>query len=145
MNLEEILNKWEYDCTIDNELLNEEARNIPKLHLKWYRIYVDEHKKLSILKSQMKELVHYKQLYYAGELSKAALDKLGWNQFQKDITKATQKEYVDNDSQILKFNTKITDQQRICTTLESIIDQINKRNFYLKTILDFEKFKNGVV
>ena len=42
MKLEQIEEMWEKDCQIDMTNLSSEARNIPQLHAKYYKIYIRE-------------------------------------------------------------------------------------------------------
>jgi hypothetical protein len=42
MKIEEILDNWKEDSKIDRTELGDEALKIPKLHHKYYQIYVSE-------------------------------------------------------------------------------------------------------
>ena len=48
MKIETILNEWDKDAEIDYDALDQELLRIPKIHAKYYRIYVDEKVKLTI-------------------------------------------------------------------------------------------------
>jgi hypothetical protein len=51
--------------------------------------------------------------------------------------------YLESDKDIINLSLKIGLQEAVVEYLESIIKQINNRNFILKNILDWEKFRTG--
>ena len=56
MTIDEILENWQVDVKIDKTELGDEALNIPKLHHKYYQIYVKEKLILRKQESEMKQL-----------------------------------------------------------------------------------------
>ena len=56
MNIDDILNLWQEDVKIDRTELGDEALNIPKLHHKYYEIYVKERLTLRKFEAELKQL-----------------------------------------------------------------------------------------
>ena len=59
------------------------------------------------------------------------------------ILRADVPSYLEADPDVIKLSLKIGFQDEIVAYLESIIKHISNRNFLLKTIVDWEKFRTG--
>ena len=64
MTIEEILSQWENDSKISPMDLGNESLKIPKLHHKYYQIFVQERIKCRALESQYKTLKLDKHEFY---------------------------------------------------------------------------------
>jgi hypothetical protein len=145
MKLDEIVSLWSKDCEIDQTNISSESANIPKLHNKYYLIYMEEGMKLRKLKFDLKQLQKLKGEYYRGELAMEELQEYGWEPQPLKILKQDIPTYVDADNDVINLSLKIGMQQEKVEYLESIIRQITNRGFQLKTIVDWEKFRTGAI
>lgn len=145
MNLEDIYAEWAKDGEIDQTNVSSESANIPKLHNKYYQMYVKEGLKLKKLRADYKQLYKLKGEYYRGELDIEELKEYGWTPQPLKILKGDVPAYVEADDDIIKHSLKIGLQEAIVDYLESIIRQINNRGFQLKTIVDWERFRTGAM
>jgi len=145
MNIEEIYEMWANDSEIDQTNISSESANIPKLHNKYFRVYVDEGLRLKKLKADYKKLVKLKGEYYRGELDIEELKEYGWEPQPLKILKSDVPSYIEADDDVIKLSLRIGMQEEKVSYLESIIKMINNRGFQLKTIVDWERFRTGAM
>tara|TARA_B100001939_G_scaffold260981_1_gene228037 strand:+ start:17 stop:460 length:444 start_codon:yes stop_codon:yes gene_type:complete len=146
MNLEEIQKLWSSDCILDDIQLDLEAKKIPELHNKYFKIFSDEKLKLVKLESRKKEILKVKWLYYTGKIDKESLEKMGWEPFELDIktrNKIDLDRFMDSDRDYLDIHEKIEIQKEKINYLESIVKSLNTRGFLIKNIIDWRKFTSG--
>ena len=145
MKLEEIYEMWAKDCEIDMINISNESARIPKLHNKYFRMYMEEGLRLKKQKADYKKLKLLKEQYYKGELDIEELKEYGWKPQPLKILRQDISTYVDADDDVIKQTLKIGMQEAIVDYLESIIKQITNRGFQLKTIVDWERFRTGAM
>jgi hypothetical protein len=143
MTLEEIYESWAKDGEIDQHNISNESANIPKLHNKYFQMYMQEGLKLKKLKADYKAFVKLKTEYYKGELDMEEMREYGWEPLPLKILKQDIPTYVDADQDVINKSLRIGYQESIVDYLESIIKQITNRGFQLKTIVDWERFRTG--
>jgi hypothetical protein len=143
MKLDEILELWAEDCSVDRTELGEESLKLPKLHSKYLRIYTEERLLLRRLEGEKKELLLLKHDYYRGVMPEEDLKINGWEPFRLSVLKSDIPMYIDADQDIIKLNLRIAMQQEKVDSLESIIRSINNRGFLIKNAIEYEKFKVG--
>ena len=143
MRIDEIQALWEADANIDRMELGNEAIKIPKLHSKYYKIYIDERLALRKAQADYKVLLKDKQVYYMGGMDKAELDERGWEQNPIRVLKADLPTYIDADPDIIKQALKIGYQQEKVDFLESIIKTLRERGFNIKSAIEWARFQVG--
>lgn len=143
MDIEKLYTEWAKDGEIDQSNISKSTTDIPKLHNKYFRWYVEEGLKLKKLKAEYKILYKLKGEWYRGELDAEDLKQHGWKPQPLKILRQDVPSYLEADPDIIKLSLKIGLQEEIVAYLESIIKHISNRNFLLKTIVDWEKFRTG--
>jgi len=143
MKIEEIYEMWAKDSEIDQTNISGESANIPKLHNKYFKHYVDEGLRLKKMKAEYKQLVKLKGEYYRGELDIAELKQYGWEPISLKILKSDISTYVEADSDVINMSLRIGMQEEKVSYLEAIIKMVSNRGFQLKTIVDWERFRTG--
>jgi len=143
VDIETLYNEWAKDGEIDQVNISKSTTDIPKLHNKYFRWYVEEGLKLKKLKAEYKILYKLKNEYYRGELDDEELKQHGWKPQPLKILRTDVPQYLEADPDVVKLSLKIGFQEEIVAYLESIIKHISNRNFLLKTIVDWEKFRTG--
>ena len=143
MKIEELYNEWAKDGEINIDNISRNSADIPKLHNKYFRWYVEEGLYLKKLKSDYKVLIKLKGDYYQGNLDSSELKQYGWVPQPLKILRADIPTHIEADADVIKSSLKIGLQEAVVEYLESIIKQINNRNFILKNIIDYEKFRTG--
>jgi hypothetical protein len=142
MKIEEILDLWKEDSHIDRTELGDEALRIPKLHQKYYQIYIHERLNLRSLEAAMKTLKLDKYEFYTqGPNEDTPKD---WKLPPKGlILKSDIPMYMDADSEIIKLSLNIGLQQEKLEFLESIIKSFGNRGYNIKAAIDWQKFTMG--
>ena len=143
MKIEDIYSEWAKDGEIDQVNLSTTASDIPKLHNKYYRMYVEEGMKLKRQRADYKVMVKLKNDYYRGDLDSEELKQYGWDPQPLSILKSDIPTYVEADKDVIEASLRMGLQEAKVDYLESIIRQINNRNFILKSIIDWERFRTG--
>lgn len=145
MKIEEIYEMWAKDCDIDSTNLSSESANIPKLHNKYFRIYMEEGMKLRKMRGDYKKLKLLKEQYYRGELDASELKEYGWKPQPLKILRQDIPIHIDADDDIIDVSLKIGMQEEKVNYLEAIIKMINNRGFQIKSIIDWERFRTGAM
>lgn len=143
MKFEDIFASWEKDSTIDRTELADESLKIPKLHHKYYSIYVAEKASLRKLESDMKKLKLDKYEFYTLGPNEETKDR-GWRLPARGmILKADIPMYMESDQDMIDLSLKIGMQQEKVELLESIIKSLQTRGYLIKNAIDFTKFSMG--
>jgi len=143
MKIEDILEKWKEDSEVDRTELGDEALKIPKLHHKYYQMYISEKLALRSLDADMKKLKLDKYEFYTqGHTEETRA--LGWELPAKGmILKTDIPMYIDADRELIKLSLKIGIQQEKIELLESIIKSLNNRGYNIKAAIEWIRFTNG--
>jgi len=143
MKIEQIFEEWEKDATIDKTELGDESIKIPKLHHKYYRVFISERLLLRKLEADLKQLKLEKYEFYTQGPSKETKDK-GWELPARGvILKSDLPTYIDADKDIVELTLKIGYQQEKLELLESIIKSLQVRGYQIKAAIDWTKFTMG--
>ena len=143
MKLDDIQTLWGEDVNIVDDMLDEEALKIPRLHQKYYKIYSTEKLLLAKIKADLKTLQAMKWEYYAGELAEEDLNEQGWEPFPKRVLKADVPRYIEADKDIIQTTLKIAQQQEKVDFCADIIKSLRDRGFLIKNAIEWRKFTNG--
>ncbi len=146
MKLTELQQQWVEDSKIDETELGREAIRVPLLHSK-YLTYLSKVK----LQQRKAESDYFntrrlKYRYYRGEMSRAELDELGWEQFQGNKPlKNEMDEFLQCDKDLIELQDTVEYYRTVIYTLEQIIRSINSRGWDIKTAVEWTKFTNGMM
>lgn len=143
MTLEEINEMWAQDAKINEIDLGNEALKIPKLHNKYYTLFVKEMLRVKKFKAQLKELEMAKHEYYTGTMAEEDLKARGWRPYSLKIMKSEVSKYIDSDKDVIELSLRIDYFVQVASYLEDIVKQINTRNFIIKSAIDWSKFQSG--
>lgn len=143
VKLEEIQTLWDKDSVINPSALDSALLNIPILHAKYYRIYIDERNKLSIMKSKLTALALDKFEFFTQGETKETREK-GWNLPSRGVLlKQDADRYIETDSDIVNMTINVGIQSEKVEFLKSIISSLRDRGFNIKSAIEFLKFTNG--
>jgi hypothetical protein len=141
---DDINEMWSKDCKINETDLMTESRRIPELHSKYYNLFFKEVLKVKKIKADLKELERAKFEYYTGSMDEEELKERGWKPNPLKILRNDLDKYLQSDRDIINLSLKIAYHEERANYLESIVRQINNRNFIIKSMIDWAKFTNGV-
>ena len=143
MKIESIFELWKEDSQIDKTEVADETAKIPKLHDKYYKIFIGERILLRQIESDFKKLKFSKYEFYSQGPNGEDYQK-NWKMPSKGlILKADIPMYIDSDNDIIEASLKIGIQQEKVELLDSIIKSINNRGYLMSTILGWHKFTSG--
>jgi hypothetical protein len=143
MKLDEILELWGDDVSIDRSELGNAALALAKLHHKYYSILSHERLLMRKLESEMKELKLAKFEFFSDGPTQEQIDK-GWKLPAKGrILRSDISNYVDADSDIIALTLKLAYQNEKLEVLTDIIKTVSNRGFHIKSAIDWERFKVG--
>ena len=140
MKIEEIFEHWNEDSQIDRTELGDESLKIPKLHHKYYQIYVNERMLLRKFEHELKQLKLEKYEFFSQGPNEETQAK-GWKLPAKGIIlKSDIPMYMDADSDIIQICLKIGLQQEKIEFLDSIIRSLNNRGYNIKSAIDWQNY-----
>lgn len=143
MKIEDIFNQWKEDSEIDKTELGDEALKIPKLHHRYYQMFISERLLLRSYEAEMKQLKLDKWEFYTQGPNEETKEK-GWILPAKGlILKADIPMYMEADKDIVRLSLKIGIQQEKIELLESIIKSLTNRGYNIKAAIDWQKFTMG--
>lgn len=145
MTFDELTEIWSEDTVIDRSDLFNESLRIPKLHSKYYNIYINEKKLLHNLNAKALLLEGVAYEYYEGVLTPEEIKKWGWDgpALRRLSTADGRKRAVETDTKVIELNLKIALQKEKCDFCYSIIHSLRDRNFLIKSAIDYMKFQSG--
>lgn len=144
MNITDLSELWKTDSAIDRTELGDEALKVPKLHSKYYNIFVQERLMMRKLENDYKQLYRVKFEYYNGILSEEELREYGLQPFALRVLKSDLSIYIEADKDLQAIQAKIAVQKEKIDFLESIIKSFTNRGYLVKSAIDWAKFTHGV-
>lgn len=145
MNLEQLMEMWRVDCSIDDNHLGEASTDTPNLHSKYVQYLVTYKLKQAKIKGEYNLLRKNKFRYYRGELSRQELEDLGWMQWQgTKPLKNEMDEFLQGDTDLVQMEQKVEYLNTIVFFLESVMTQIRSRDFQIKNGIEWKKFLVGM-
>jgi hypothetical protein len=143
MKLDDIEELWSKDSEIDSTELGNEATKIPKLHHKYYQIFIKERMLLRSYEAEMKKLKLDKYEFYSQGHNEYTKEK-GWDLPARGmIIKTDIPMHLDADKDIISLSLKIGMQFEKVEYLESIIKSLTNRGYLIKSHIDWARFTAG--
>lgn len=128
---------------MDNSELAKESLQIPMLHYKYYKIFVQEGLLQKKVEQDYKSMYKLKYEYYMGVLDQETMVERGWDPNPLKILKQDLFIYMDSDVDLQSIQARLDIQKQKISFLESAIKTIVNRGFLIKNAIDFLKFQNG--
>ena len=144
MDLQEILDGWKVDSSIDATDLTAEGQKIYSLHSKYLDLWSRERLRLKSLELQEKTLKLEKYEFLIQGPSQETKEK-GWNYpVSGKVLRQDVDLYREADKQIQELSAKIEIQRTKVDTLKMILDSINQRTYIINGLIKLEMFKGGM-
>lgn len=146
LNLEEVLEMWKKDSTIDEMMLDDAQLAAVKLHGKYLELLTTA--KLSLKRRELEQqvLLRDKWLYFNGKMDKAEMDKRGWpyDPFNGlKILRNDMEYFFNSDPELQKSEERVTYLKTLVSTLEEIMGTLKWRHQQLKNMIEWRKFTSG--
>lgn len=143
MKLEELELLWCEDSIINDKDLATESLKIPKLHQKWYGIYIQEKLLLQKIKIKIEELEILLDGYYSKTLTPEELNTLGIPYTDKKVLKPDIPRAINTHSKMVDLKLKHYLQTEKCDYIKDIIKMIHNRSFIIKDAISWKQFAAG--
>jgi c-di-GMP-related signal transduction protein len=146
IDLKQVHEMWQTDCTINNNQLDETSRQTPTLHAKYIQIWSTAKLELRRAEFDQKKLLKDKWLYYNGKMDQETIKEKGWVPDPFDGLKVLKGEmdyYYDSDPEIQKSEEKIQYLKTVTETLTEIIDNLKWRHQTISNIIRWKQFESG--
>lgn len=142
--VEDIVKSWESDAVIEATDIEGACLGIPRLHAKYLRQLSAWKTKKATLSKRLHELRDLKTRYWRGEMDREELQRLGWRQWQLNKPSKTEMETMfAADPDAANINVQLDGCETIIYVLESIMNQINSRNFTISNYIKMKMFNRG--
>lgn len=138
---EELLDLWEKDAEIDKGNLDQAAVDIPKLHHKYLRIYLNLRSKKLAEGHKLETVRKDKELYYTGQATSDVYKEKPFDLKLK--TKSGIDKHVNTDPEVIKLLERIEYMDVLLEGVNHILDQIKWRNQSIKSAIDWTRFTSG--
>ena len=138
---EELLDLWEKDAEIDKGNLDQAAVDIPKLHHKYLRIYLDLRSKKLGLGHKLEQIKKEKELYYTGQATSDVYKEKPFDLKLK--TKSGIDKHINTDPDVILILERIEYMDVLLEGVNHILDQIKWRNQSIKSAIDWTRFTSG--
>ena len=134
MNLETLNDMWEKDSQLNDEKLDHDSLEIPKLHAKYLRLYNNFNTLKDQAELDVKRTYRQRWEYYTGKADKP---------FPLKLIKTDVPIYLEADEVYSKSVLKLKYYNQMVEALKAIMQAINNRSFYIKNAIEFAKFLKG--
>ena len=134
MNLETLNDMWEKDSQLNDEKLDHDSLDIPKLHAKYLRIYNSFCSLRDQQEFTVKTVYRDRWEYYTGKSEKP---------FHIKLLKTDVPIYLESDGEYQKAVLKFKYLNQMVDALKTILTAINNRSFHIKNVIEFAKFLKG--
>lgn len=148
INIEDVLNMWKKDATIDEMSLDEESRNSAVLHGKYLEMLSVSRLQHKRLEQKFQVLLKNKWMWYNDKLTKDQIDELGWDYDPwKGLAKPLKTDmdkFYDADPEIQAAQAKIHYLEELINTLKEIMENIKWRHQNIRNMIEWRKFTSGM-
>tara|TARA_Y100000813_G_scaffold50747_1_gene35487 strand:+ start:1066 stop:1479 length:414 start_codon:yes stop_codon:yes gene_type:complete len=134
MNLDTLNDMWEKDSQLNDEKLDHDSLEIPKLHAKYLRLYNNFNTLKDQAELDVKRTYRQRWEYYTGKADKP---------FPLKLIKTDVPIYLEADEVYSKSVLKLKYYNQMVEALKAIMQAINNRSFYIKNAIEFAKFLKG--
>ena len=134
MNLETLNDMWEKDSQLNDEKLDHDSLDIPKLHSKYLRIYNSFCSLRDQQEFTVKTVYRDRWEYYTGKSEKP---------FHIKLLKTDVPIYLESDGEYQKAVLKFKYLNQMVESIKTILTAINNRSFHIKNAIEFAKFLKG--
>jgi c-di-GMP-related signal transduction protein len=146
IDLKQVHEMWQTDCTINNNQLDDTSRQTPILHAKYIQLWSTAKLELRRAEFDQKRLLKDKWLYYNGKMDQETIKEKGWVPDPFDglkVLKGEMEYYYDSDPEIQKSEEKIQYWKTVTETLTEIIDNLKWRHQTISNIIRWKQFESG--
>lgn len=144
VNIDDLMEEWSKDATIDETEPGRETAKIPNLHAKYLRILTHHNLIVKKLLSDYNKLRRIKFEYYSGDLNNTEdLEKYGLEPMRKKLLKQEIPTYIDSDIELNNILIKKVVHEEVVEFCKAVLKEISNRTWQLGNIIKWEQFTGG--
>ena len=147
LTLEQVLEQWKKDCTIDDMELDKSSRETPKLHAKYLELLSLSKLQKSRKEQEFKRLLKDKFMWYNGKMDRVQMDEKGWDYDPyQGLTKPMKSDmdyWYDSDPQIQQVQAQIDYWKTMIDTLSDILSNVTWRHQTIGNMIKWRAFTSG--
>lgn len=144
MSVNEIIDMWDKDSSIDQTDPGREILKIPMLHSKYVRQHVAHSLAVKSYSIEYNKMRKIKWEYYTGKLNgdTEMLKKYNLEPFPFTL-KGDVNTYLESDEDLAKIIAKKSMHEQGVELCSFIVKELNSRTYQLRSFMDWEKFIQG--
>ncbi len=144
LNLDELMEAWQQDSTIDHNHLDTASLRTANLHQKYLDLLTKYKVRIFALDKKYLEMKGLRSRYYNGHMTKPELEEYGWEQYQyKTPLKSELERLLETDSHLLSIKDRTSHYTFCFEYCEEVLKALRDRNYQIKAAIDFMKFQAG--
>lgn len=144
VKIDELMNEWSKDSTIDEIEPSRETAKIPTLHAKYLRILTHHRLVIRSLQAEYNTLRALKWSYYSGDLNNPEdLEKYNLEPWTKKVLRQDIPIYLDSDKQLNNLLLKKVLHEEIVDFCVAVLKELSARTYQLGNIIRWEIFTSG--
>jgi len=144
LQLEDLMEQWKVDSTIDKNHLDTASIRTANLHQKYLDELTQYKIKIFGLDKKYLEMKGLRSRYYNGQMTKQELIDYGWDQYQyKTPMKSELERLLETDTHLLEIKDKTSYFTFCFEYCEEVLKALRDRNYQIKAAIDFIKFQAG--
>jgi hypothetical protein len=144
VNIDDLMDMWSKDCTIDMTEPSKELGRIPSLHSKYLRIMTHHNLIVKKLTAEYQARRRIKWEYYNGDLNNAEdLEEYKLPPMTKKVLRADMSIYLDSDKELNSILLKKVLNEEVVEFCKAVLKELNNRTFQVRSIIDWQKFTDG--
>jgi lysyl-tRNA synthetase class II len=144
VNIEDLMEMWSKDSSIDETEPAREMIKTPNLHAKYLRIMTHHNLIVKKLMSDYNKRKKIKWEYYSGDLNNPEdLEAYKLEPMVKKVLRADIGMYLDSDKDLNDILLKKIMHEEIVEFCKTVLKELNNRTWQLKSVIDWEKFTSG--
>jgi hypothetical protein len=142
MHIDEILDEMDKDIPLGSANLDYELSKSHDLFLKYKRLLLAEERELRVVAAQQTKIIKNLYDYYSGNAKPEVYKQKPFS--KKLTTNSMIEKYVYADKNYIGIHEKIQDQDEKIKLLQSALENIKSRNYSIKSMIDYQRFTNGL-
>ena len=144
VNIEDLMEMWSNDSSVDITEPSKELVRIPSLHAKYLRIMTHHNLVTKKLMAEYQSRRKIKWEYYSGDLNNPEdLAKHNLEPMMKKVLRSDIGQYLDSDTELNNILLKKAVHEEIVDFCKAVLKELNNRTFQVRSIIDWEKFTGG--
>lgn len=143
-DIDELMEMWSIDSSIDDTEPGRETAKIPSLHAKYLQILTHHNLVSKKLLNDYNRLKKIKWEYYSGDLNNPEdLEHYGFPPMTKKVLRQDIPHYIDSDDDLTNILLKKTIHDEIISFCTAVMKELNNRTFQLGNIIKWEQYAGG--